>query len=129
MPPSTPARPSLTVIVCAYTVDRWQDLSAAIGSLHAQTRTPDEIILVVDHCPELAERAARELAGARIVPSRGKPGLSAARNTGIAEAHGEILAFLDDDAAADPGWAEHLLAGYADPAVLGVGGLIRPRWD
>jgi hydroxymethylpyrimidine pyrophosphatase-like HAD family hydrolase/GT2 family glycosyltransferase len=129
MPPSTPARPSLTVIVCAYTMDRWPDLAAAIGSLHAQTRAPDEIVLVVDHCPELAERAARELAGARVVPSRGKPGLSAARNTGIAEAHGEILAFLDDDAAADPGWAEHLLAGYADPAVLGVGGLIRPRWD
>ncbi|HWG25848.1 glycosyltransferase [Actinospica sp.] len=127
--PSTIPGPTLTVVICAYTMDRWDDLTAALASLRRQTRTPDETILVIDHCPKLAERAARELTGARIVPSRGRPGLSTARNTGIAEAHGEILAFLDDDATADEQWAERLLAGYQDPHVLGVGGLIRPRWD
>lgn len=120
---------TLTVVVCAYTMDRWDDLSAAIASLRGQTRPPDEVVLVIDHCPPLAERAAAHLPGARVVPSRGRRGLSGARNTGIAEAHGEIVAFLDDDAVADPRWAENLLAGYRDPRVLGVGGVIRPRWD
>jgi len=136
MPSTTSARPqttdlSLTVIVCAYTMDRWDDLKAALNSLHDQAHPVDEVILVVDHCPPLAHRAAAELPGAaRIVASRGRRGLSGARNTGIAEAHGEILAFLDDDAAADPQWSTRLLAGYRDDRhVLGVGGLIRPRWD
>jgi len=135
MPSTTSARPqttdlSLTVIVCAYTMNRWDDLKAALTSLRNQAHPVDEVVLVVDHCPPLAERVAAELPGAaRIVASRGRPGLSGARNTGIAEAHGEILAFLDDDAAADPQWSARLLAGYADRHVLGVGGLIRPRWD
>jgi hydroxymethylpyrimidine pyrophosphatase-like HAD family hydrolase/GT2 family glycosyltransferase/adenine/guanine phosphoribosyltransferase-like PRPP-binding protein len=129
MPTSTLREPTLTVIICAYTMDRWDDLNAAVDSVHAQTRLPEETILVVDHCPQLAERAARQLTGIRITASRGTPGLSGARNTGIAEAHGEIIAFLDDDATADPRWAEHLLAGYRDPNVIGVGGAIRPRWD
>jgi hydroxymethylpyrimidine pyrophosphatase-like HAD family hydrolase/GT2 family glycosyltransferase len=129
MTPSIIPGPTLTVIICAYTMDRWDDLTAAVASVHGQTRAAEEVVLVIDHCPPLAERAARELPGVRVVPSRGRPGLSAARNTGIAEANGEILAFLDDDATADPQWAERLLAGYQDPKVLGVGGLIRPRWD
>lgn len=129
MPRTIRPEPTLSVVVCAYTMDRWQDLTAALDSLHRQTRPADEIILVIDHCPQLADRARAELPGARIVASRGRPGLSAARNTGIAEAHGEILAFLDDDATADPQWAKRLLAGYRDPRVLGVGGKIQPRWD
>ena len=135
MPSTTSAHPqavdlSLTVIVCAYTMDRWDDLKAALGSLRDQDRPVDEVILVVDHCQPLADRATAELPGAaRIVASRGPRGLSGARNTGIAEARGEILAFLDDDAAADPQWSARLLAGYGDRRVLGVGGLIRPRWD
>ena len=129
MTPSTTEGPTLTVIICAYTMDRWDDLTAAVASVHRQTRVPDEVVLVIDHCPPLAERATRELPGVRVVASRGRPGLSTARNTGIAEVHGEILAFLDDDATADEQWAERLLAGYQDPNVIGVGGLIRPRWD
>ena len=124
-------RLTLTVVVCAYTLERWQRLCEAVRSLRRQQRTPDEIVLVVDHCPELEQRAAhaQELAGLRIVANRHARGLSGARNTGIACAHGQIVAFLDDDAAADPDWTEHLLAGYADRSVLGVGGLVRPMWD
>ncbi|MFC8451098.1 glycosyltransferase family 2 protein [Kitasatospora sp. NPDC057223] len=123
------ADPSLTVVVCAYTLARWDDLCAAIGSLHAQDRPPDEILLVVDHCPDLAERAAGEFTGIRIVGNRETRGLSGARNTGLAAAHGDVIAFLDDDAAADPDWTACLLAAYRDPAVLGVGGLVRARWE
>ncbi len=126
---SDQADPSLTVVVCAYTLDRWEDLCAAIGSLRAQDHPADEILLVVDHCPELAERAAGAHPDVRVVTNREARGLSGARNTGLAAAHGDVIAFLDDDAAADPDWTACLLAAYRDPAVLGVGGLVRARWE
>ena len=134
-PPSTAmsTSPTLSVVVCAYTEDRWDDLSAAIASVRAQTRplggAVDEILLVVDHCPELAARSRAAFPDVRTVTNRERRGLSGARNTGVAAAHGDVVAFLDDDAAAEPGWSSRLLAGYRDPAVHGVGGLVRPRWD
>ena len=45
-----------------------------------------------------------------------------------ATATGEVLAFLDDDAVAEPDWLERLLAGYEDPRVLAVGGAVLPWW-
>jgi hypothetical protein len=71
----------------------------------------------------------------RAIENRNAAGLSGARNSGLAAAGGDVVAFLDDDAAADPGWIGELLRGYDDPNVQGVGGWIeadwatgRPRW-
>lgn len=123
------ALPSVSVIVCAYTLDRWDDMVAAVDSVRRQTVRPDEIVLVVDNCPQLLSRARREIDGVRVVPNRSLRGLSGARNTGIETASHDVLAFLDDDATADPDWLERLLASYEDSSVLGVGGLVTPRWD
>ncbi|GAA4794115.1 glycosyltransferase family 2 protein [Streptomyces sanyensis] len=121
--------PTFSVVVCAYTLDRWDDVRAAVASLRRQSRPVDEILLVVDHCPELYERAAAGLPGeVRVLASHERRGLSGARNTGVAAARGEVVAFLDDDATADPDWHARLAAGYGDPAVAGVGGLVRPWW-
>ncbi|MFG2818188.1 glycosyltransferase family 2 protein [Kitasatospora sp. NPDC048365] len=122
------AASDLTVAICAYTLDRWDDLSAAVASVRAQHRPPAELLLVVDHNPALLERARRELPGVRVLPSEQRRGLSGARNTALSAARGELIAFLDDDAVADRGWTAHLLAGYRDPRVFGVGGLVRPWW-
>ncbi|HLI56097.1 MAG TPA: glycosyltransferase, partial [Actinomycetota bacterium] len=46
-----------SVVVCAYTERRWDDLVAAVASLKAQTDPPFEIILSIDHNPELYARA------------------------------------------------------------------------
>ncbi len=121
--------PSLSVVICAYTVDRWDDLRAAIGSVRAQRRPAEEIVLVVDHCSELLFRARDTIDGVRIVSNQDRRGLSGARNTGVATATGDVVAFLDDDAEAYPDWAGALLADYHDPKVLGVGGLVRPWWE
>ncbi|MGH8921245.1 MAG: glycosyltransferase family 2 protein, partial [Actinomycetes bacterium] len=121
-------RLSVSVIICAYTEQRWDDLVEAVASVRRQTAPPEEILLVIDHCPALLRRAAGELDSVRVVPNHNQQGLSGARNTGLELASGEIVAFLDDDAAAAADWVARLLASYADPQVAGVGGRVRPNW-
>ncbi|WIX76686.1 glycosyltransferase family 2 protein [Amycolatopsis carbonis] len=120
--------PATSVVVCAYTTARWHTIRAALASAAGQTPAPLEVLLVVDHNPELARRARAELPGIRILDNEGPRGLSGARNTGIDHSVGDVIAFLDDDAAALPGWLAHLLAPYADPDVVAVGGAARPQW-
>jgi GT2 family glycosyltransferase len=122
-------RSPISVVVCCFTLERWPDLVAAIASLRVQSRPPCEVVVVVDNNAALSARARRELADVRVVDSAGERGLSAARNTGVAAARGEIVAFLDDDAVAAPDWLEHLAAPYADETVMAVGGQVVARWD
>jgi GT2 family glycosyltransferase len=118
----------ISVIVCAYTEDRWSDMLAAVGSLKAQTLPPREIILVIDHNPALFERSRQQFNGCTVIENHEAQGLSGARNSGLAVAQGDVIAFMDEDATAAPDWLETLASGYVDPNVLGVGGAIVPVW-
>ena len=120
--------PTVSVVVCAYTMARWHLLGRALESVRSQTVPAVEILLVVDHCPALLARA-KELPGVRVFANVGPRGLSGARNTGVAAARGEVVAFLDDDAMAAPDWLEHLLRPYDDPGVVGVGGRVVAEWE
>src|SRR3989442_11055382 len=111
---------TVSVVICAYADERWQSLVAAVESVRRQTVMPAEIIVAVDHNRGLLARAQDELDGVVVVPNREPRGLSGARNTGVAASHGDVVAFLDDDAVAEPDWLEHLLAAYTDRRVLGV---------
>ncbi|MBF9066540.1 glycosyltransferase family 2 protein [Streptacidiphilus sp. NEAU-YB345] len=132
----TRSEATLSVVICCWTMDRWDDLRDAVGSV-SPARQPGvrETVLVVDHNPALEERARAELTGAdgfgdlHVVANAGPRGLSGGRNTGVELVHGDVVAFLDDDAAAQPGWAQALLAGYADPSVAGVGGAVHALWE
>jgi len=125
-----PTGDDLAVIVCAYTEERWDDIVAAIASVQGQSPSVGEIVLVVDHNDALMARAREQFTdGVTIVPNRHKRGLSGARNTGIESSSRPIVAFLDDDAFAKEGWVASLLAPYADPSVIGVGGTIDPAWE
>jgi glycosyltransferase involved in cell wall biosynthesis len=123
------AAPNASVVVCAYTLDRWDDLSAAIASTRRQTRAAIEILLVVDHNDELHRRATAAWPEIRVVESTGPRGLSGARNTGVEAAVGEIVAFLDDDATAEERWLEELVGPYRDPGVVGTGGHAEAAWE
>jgi len=123
--------PSISVVSCCYTEARWNDLLRAIESVQRQTCAPTEILLIVDHNPALYDvlRGRYDAKDVTVLENSHTRGLSGARNTGIAAARGEVVAFLDDDAAADPDWLACLVAPYANPRVLGVGGFIDPDWS
>lgn len=124
-----PARPSISVVICAYTDKRWDDLLAAIDSCLTQSVSPMETIVVIDHNPALLARVRAEVDGIVVVPNSEEQGLSGARNSGISAASADVIAFLDDDAFADHRWLDRLGAAYAaDPAVIGVGGAVDPLW-
>ena len=121
--------PGVSVVVCAYTPDRWDDLQAAVDSVCAQNTPPEQVVIVIDHHPGLLAAAQARFAEQIVVANRYGRGLSGARNTGVESASGEIVAFIDDDARARPGWLEALTAPFADPTVLGVGGGVVPAWN
>jgi glycosyltransferase involved in cell wall biosynthesis len=116
-------------VVCSYTEARWADLAASIASVQEQSRPAAELLVVVDYNPSLLERIRASWPTVISLPNAGPRGLSGARNTGIAAARGAIVAFLDDDAAADPDWLNNLVRPYANERVLGVGGYIEPAFS
>ncbi|MGN6577432.1 MAG: glycosyltransferase, partial [Nocardioides sp.] len=67
--------------------------------------------------------------GVRVLANERTKGLSGARNTGCGAARGDVVAFLDDDAAAMPGWLAAHTRHYADPRVMGVGGQVTAAWE
>jgi len=119
---------NISVIICAYTEKRWDDTLAAVKSVQQQTLPALEVILVIDHNSELLERARKEIPGVVLIENTSLQGLSGARNSGVAIARGELVAFLDDDAEAAPDWLKLICECCEDPQVLGVGGLVVPLW-
>jgi len=118
----------VSVIICAYTQERWEGLKAAVTSIQRQETPAGEIILVIDHNEELLEMARTQFPGINVLENYGPRGLSGARNTGVEFASKEVVAFMDEDAVAQPDWLTSLLMGYHDGHVIGVGGLVEPNW-
>ena len=105
--------PSVSVVVCTH--ERPESLAKCLTSLLAADY-PALDIIVVDNAPRTSE--GRELVAsyqdARIqYVCEPTPGLSTARNRGIAEATGEIVAFTDDDVEVDSDWIRELVRGFA----------------
>ncbi len=119
--------PDATVVVC--TRDRPAQLETCLDSLAAQHHPPLEI-LVVDNG---ASAAVSDICRARGVACIREPipGLTRARNLGARAARGEIVAYIDDDATAEPAWLDSLVSEFADPGVAAVAGRTRymTAWD
>ena len=120
--------PTVSVVTAAFAMARWDGLCQAVASILTQTVPVAETIVVIDHNPDLLDRARRELPGVVVVPNLRSRGASGARNSGVAASHGDVVAFLDDDAVASPCWLEVMLSHFADPDVVGVGCRLVPVW-
>ncbi len=58
-----------------------------------------------------------------------QPGKSHALNSGIREARGDVIAFMDDDVTVEPDWLRNLVAPFAQREWAGAGGRILPSWE
>jgi GT2 family glycosyltransferase len=136
---SAPSLPAITVVLPTYR--RPTALRAALAGLAAQV-APELSwdVIVVDNDPEAdtdaigADGLEAMPVAARLVRER-EPGAAAARNRGIAEATGGIIAFLDDDVVPDARWLARLVAPVVADECDGTGGRVvldplvpRPRW-
>src|SRR5699024_10370127 len=120
---------TISAVVCTHADARFPLLLDAVDSLRGQTRPPEEIVVVVDGNPGLFARVAEECPGVTVIAHGRAAGLSGPRNAGTAAASGDVVAYLDDDAVAEPDWLTMLARHFADPAVLGAGGSAAPRWE
>jgi glucosyl-dolichyl phosphate glucuronosyltransferase len=127
-PRTSAGQVDVSVVVATYTATRRDELDACVSALSRQTVTPVEVIVVVDHNPELLESVSEAFPSATVVDNHHARGLAGARNTGIEVARGSIIAFVDDDARPEADWLEQLSACFADPAAVGAGGALIPRW-
>lgn len=109
----------LTVYIPCYNAARF--IEASIQALLAQTRPPDEVLVIddgsSDNSVELASRFP-----VRIIRHKKNKGLAAARNTAFANATHPLVGAIDADVLPDPTWLEYLLEHFADHRVAGVGG-------
>ena len=110
---------SVSVVICAHTERRWDDTLAAAASVRDQSYAVKELVVVVDHNRPLYERLKSALPETMVVENRELQGLSGGKNTGIAMATGEVVAFLDDDAVADVDWLKFMIDSYKERGVVG----------
>lgn len=110
--------PRISVVVCTYNGVRW--LRETLDGLHRLEYPDYEVILVDDGSTKDVASIAADF-DVRYIRTENR-GLSAARNTGMQEAIGEIVAYIDDDAYPDPHWLHYLAATFMNTSHVGVGG-------
>lgn len=125
----------IDVSIVIPTYRRPELLAATLASCRAQQGVEGERveIIVVDNDPAQSARAAVEAAApAAAVALRyvaeARPGISHARNTGVAQAVGRYIAFIDDDEEAAPGWLAAFLATIRGTGADLAVGPVYPRF-
>jgi glycosyltransferase involved in cell wall biosynthesis len=111
------------------TRNRPRYLDVALASICPQAAEHGAEVVVIDDGPDPLTRAVATRHGAQYVAHDGPRGLNVARNTAIDVTDAPLLAYVDDDVEAAPGWLAALLGAAADcPPEIGVfTGPIRPR--
>jgi GT2 family glycosyltransferase len=115
-----PGAPKVSVVVASYNGER--TLKLCLESLRRLNYPDYEVILVDDGSTDTTPQTARSYPEVRYFRHAKNLGLSAARNTGIAAADGEIIAFTDSDCRADEDWLYYLVGGLLNSEFAGIGG-------
>jgi GT2 family glycosyltransferase len=110
----------VSIVVASYNGDR--TLKACLDSLKRLNYPDYEVILVDDGSTDTTPQIAAAHPEVRCFRHKKNLGLSVARNTGIAAALGEIVAFTDADCRADEDWLYYLVGSLLDSEFAGIGG-------
>jgi GT2 family glycosyltransferase len=110
--------PFISVVICSYNGSR--TIQQSLEALQKLEYPKFEIIVVDDGSQDHTSKIARDL-GVQLIRQENR-GLSAARNAGWRAANGEIVAYLDDDAAPDQHWLLYLASAFMAGDDVGVGG-------
>jgi GT2 family glycosyltransferase len=116
-----------------YTDLRWDSQVRAIDGIFKQTLRPIDVVIAIDHNPDLAARFQREV-GTKYPSLQvysfegGSRGTAGPRNLAVSHSKGELVAFLDDDAYPEATWLEELMKPFANPSVAIVAGHVVPNW-
>ncbi len=131
LPPST--WPNISIVVPAY--NRARELERCLRSLFALDYPAHclEIIVIddasTDETGSMLRRMAREAAARdlemRVLCHKQRQGVGISRNTGAGAARHDLIAYLDSDCVASPGWLRELVPAFQDERVAAVGGMIR----
>jgi glycosyltransferase involved in cell wall biosynthesis len=124
----------ISVVLCTY--NRAQSLKRTLESLAGVARPADmpwELVVVDNNSHDETKAVVEEFSQTSGIHTRyvfeGHQGLSFARNAGIAEARGDIVAFTDDDVAVDSQWLGALRNAFDETDCVGVGGRVLPVWS
>lgn len=122
LPRRAPYQPKVSVVINTYNRGWWLD--RCLSSLESQTYSNFEVIAVNGPSTDSTADVLKRWRGRVKAVSTHSRILSVSRNEGIAAASGELVAFIDDDAVADPCWLERLAPAFLDPKTGGAGGLV-----
>ena len=127
-------QPLLSIVITSYTTDRLKDIFELLDSIKAQAYPRIETNFIVERSVELLDKVKayameHNIPNFKALFNDGEAGLSAARNVGIKQAHGDIIAFVDDDVVLFPDWAEQMVKAYNNDSIIGVTGPAFPLWE
>ena len=105
----------ISVIVCAHNEDRW--LAGCLHSVLAQTRPPDDLLVIDNASTDATTAVAERIPGVRVIREPRK-GLVIARETGRRRATGQVLVYLDADCRAPLNWLERIEQRFLDDPLL-----------
>ncbi|MDP5366995.1 MAG: glycosyltransferase [Paracoccaceae bacterium] len=117
-------KPQVSVVIVSR--QRPADLSLCLAAVARLTYPAYEVIVVADQSG-LEAISRLPFSGSIKSVAFDEPNIAAARNRGIAQAAGQIVAFLDDDAVPEPRWLDHLVLPFLDPGVAAAGGYVLGR--
>ena len=124
----------ISIVICTY--DRAESLRETLESILAlkmDTTISHEVVVVdnnsKDHTKQIVENFQKISRAPVRYSFEPRQGVAFARNTGIRDSMGHIIAYLDDDVVIDPGWLTGLYQCFTQTQADAVGGRIARRWD
>ncbi|RQG92068.1 glucosyl-dolichyl phosphate glucuronosyltransferase [Natrarchaeobius chitinivorans] len=121
----------VSAVVCTYAMERYDVFSECVDSVLAQTYDPLEVVVVVDGNEAVFDRVREDYGDLEDVVLRcndENQGISYSRTRGAEIATGDVVAFIDDDAVAEPDWIAELARVYEGTDAIAVGGHAKPDW-